>query len=116
MISSAQNQKIKLIRLLTGRTRERREAGAFVAEGVRLVEEALTSDWPFQFVLHTRGLNDRGAELLKRLRERGLGLAEIPDTLLASLSETENSQGILGVLSDQKPPRVHDVDFALLCD
>jgi TrmH family RNA methyltransferase len=116
MISSAQNQKIKLIRLLTGRTRERREAGAFLAEGVRLVEEALTSDWPFQFVLHMQELNDRGAELLKRLRERGIELDEIPDKLLASLSETETSQGILAVLSDQKRPRVHDVHFALLCD
>ena len=42
-ISSPQNPKVKLVRTLTGRPKERREQQAFVAEGVRLVEEALAS-------------------------------------------------------------------------
>ena len=52
MITSSQNSKIKLVRALLGRTKERREAGAFVVEGVRLVEEAVNADWGFQFVLY----------------------------------------------------------------
>ncbi|MBI4731488.1 MAG: 23S rRNA (guanosine(2251)-2'-O)-methyltransferase RlmB, partial [Chloroflexi bacterium] len=43
MITSAQNPKLKLVRALLGRSKERRDAGAFVAEGVRLVEEALAA-------------------------------------------------------------------------
>jgi len=45
MITSSQNSKIKLVRALQGRVTERREAGAFVIEGVRLVEEAANRDW-----------------------------------------------------------------------
>ena len=40
MIVSSQNSKVKLVRALAGRAKERREAGAFLVEGVRLVEEA----------------------------------------------------------------------------
>ena len=45
MITSNQNSKIKLVRALLGRAKERREAGMFVIEGVRLVEEAANRDW-----------------------------------------------------------------------
>ena len=41
IITSSQYAKIKLARALSGRAKERREAGAFLAEGVRLLEEAL---------------------------------------------------------------------------
>jgi len=116
MISSAQNQKVKLIRLLTGRTRERRESGAFLAEGVRLVEEALAAEWPFQFVLHTGEIGERGRKLIQRLHQRGIETDEISVKLLASLSDTETSQGILAVLSEERQQRVHEVDFVLICD
>ena len=36
MITSAQNSKLKLVRALLGRAKERRAESAFVAEGVRL--------------------------------------------------------------------------------
>ena len=39
MITSVHNPKIQLVHSLLGRPKERREAKAFVAEGVRLVEE-----------------------------------------------------------------------------
>ena len=63
MISSSQNPKIKLARALTGRPKERREAEAFLAEGVRLVEEACAANWPFQFVLYSDELERAGKEV-----------------------------------------------------
>ena len=51
MITSPHNTKLKLIRALAGRPKERREAGAFLAEGVRLVEDAFAAQWPFEFAL-----------------------------------------------------------------
>jgi RNA methyltransferase, TrmH family len=48
MITSAQNPKIQAVRELLSRARARREAGAFVIEGVRLAEEAAASGWPVQ--------------------------------------------------------------------
>ena len=64
MIASSHNPKLQLIRALLGRPKERREANAFVAEGVRLVEEALAAGWPFRFVLYAEGLSKRGWELV----------------------------------------------------
>ncbi len=71
MITSSHNPKIKLIRALAGRPKERRENGAFLAEGVRLVEEAFSAGWNFRFVLYTDGLGPRGQDLVKSLTTKG---------------------------------------------
>ena len=60
MITSAHNSKVQLVHNLLGRPKERREENAFVAEGVRLLEEALASGWPFRFGLYTEELSERG--------------------------------------------------------
>lgn len=116
MITSAANSKVKLVRALAGRARDRREQQAFLAEGVRLVEDAVSSDWPFRFVLHTGDLTARGEELLSRLKARGIEVDQVSTRLLASISETENSQGILAVLEDGVPHREHALDFVLISD
>ncbi len=99
MITSAQNPKLKLVRALLGRPKERREAGAFVAEGVRLVEEAAKVKWPMQLVLFDETLSERGTLNVKRLTSLGIECDEIPSSLMKSLSDTETSQGILAVLN-----------------
>jgi TrmH family RNA methyltransferase len=116
MITSANNSKLKTVRLLAGRAKDRREQQAFLAEGVRLVEEALVSDWPFRFILYSGALSDRGRQLLSRLQERGIETDEVSGRLLSALSETETSQGILAVLADEKPERAHALNFVLVAD
>ena len=96
MITSPQNPKLKLVRALQGRPKERHEAGAFLAEGVRLVEEALAAGWPFRFVLYGSQLSERGRALVERLA--GVDVEQVDDALLESVSETETSQGILAAL------------------
>ena len=98
MITSPQNSKLKLIRALHGRAKERREAGAFLAEGVRLVEDALAVGWPFRFVLHGSLLSERGKALVERLQGLKVDVEQVDDALLEAVSETETSQGILAVL------------------
>jgi TrmH family RNA methyltransferase len=116
MISSSQNTKIKLIRALAGRPKERREAGAFLAEGVRLVEEAFAANWPFRFVLFTEGLNERGRKLQKMIEGRGIETDEVESELLHSLSETETPQGILAVLNDSQLPVPEPLNYLLIPD
>ena len=60
MITSTHNPKLKLVRALQGRAKERRETGAFVAEGVRLVEEAVGGNWGLRFVLYDETLSETG--------------------------------------------------------
>jgi TrmH family RNA methyltransferase len=116
MITSPQNSKIKLVRALLGRAKERREANAFVVEGVRLVEEAENSHWGFQFVLYTDGLNERGTNLVKTLEDKKIEVEKVETGLLHSLSETESPQGILALLSLTQLPIPHSPGFILIPD
>lgn len=116
MITSSQNSKIKLVRALMGRAKERREAGAFVVEGVRLVEEAETRDWRFHFALYNDSLNDRGRSLVERLSARGVEVDEVSENLMKALSDTETPQGVLAVLKISSQPIPSLLDFVLIPD
>ena len=104
------------MRALTGRPKERREAGAFLAEGVRLVEEAYAANCQIRFVLYTDELNERGRELIKKLQDKGVEIEEVESKLLSSLSETETPQGILAVLNDLQLPFPQSPNFILIPD
>lgn len=116
MITSSQNPKLKLARALMGRARERREANAFVAEGVRLIEEAVTAGWKFQFVLYSDGLSERGQDLVKILTAHRIDVEEASGDLLQKVSETETPQGILAVLEFTQLPIPNYLDFVLIPD
>ena len=116
VITSAQNSKIKLVRTLLGRAKERREAGAFVADGVRLVEEAVNSNWGFRFVLYDASLNERGSSLVEHLISRGVEVEEVSEQLMKSLSDTEAPQGVLAVLEFSQQPITSPMEFALIPD
>lgn len=98
MITSSQNSKIKFVRALLGRSKERRDANAFVLEGVRLVDEAVNSNWWFQFALYDESLNEKGKSLVERLKLGGVEVGEVSESVMKSLSETETPQGILAVV------------------
>lgn len=119
MITSSQNPKIKLIRALAGRPRERRENGAFLAEGVRLVEEAFSAGWDFRFVLYTDGLSPRGVDLLQSLTAKGVDVEHVGEDLFQSMTETETPQGILAALALNPPGTLQPPakpDFVLIPD
>lgn len=116
MITSSQNSKIKLIRALQGRAKERREAGAFLAEGVRLVEEALVGNWGFQFALYDNSLSARGWLQVESLKSKGVDVEEVSASVMKSLSGTETPQGILAVLNDSPLPIPDPLNFILIPD
>jgi RNA methyltransferase, TrmH family len=119
MITSSHNPKIKLVRALAGRPKERRENSAFLAEGVRLVEEAFTAGWNFQFTLYTDGLSQRGLDLVQSLTAKGVDVESVAENVLQSVTETETSQGILAVLALDPPPSLQPStkpDFVLIPD
>jgi RNA methyltransferase, TrmH family len=116
MITSSQNSKIKLVRALLGRAKERRAANAFVVEGVRLVEEAVNNSWGFQFALYTDNMSERGINLIKALEDKKIEVENVESGILQSLSETETSQGILAVLDDSRLPIPDSPNFILIPD
>ena len=116
MITSAQNPKLKLVRTLMGRARDRREENAFVIEGVRLVEEAVAAGWPIRFVLYTDGLSERGRNLVNLFLARRFEVDEVAGDLLQKLSDTDTPQGILAVLDFTSLPLPASPDFLLIPD
>ncbi len=116
MITSPQNSKLKLVRTLMGRARERREANAFVIEGVRLVEEAASAGWPIQFVLYSDGLTERGRNLINLLLARRIEVDEVAGDLLQKLSDTDTPQGVLAVLPFNTLEIPASLDFVVIPD
>ncbi|MGD8700385.1 MAG: RNA methyltransferase [Gemmatimonadales bacterium] len=95
MISRAQ---AKLVRKLKSR-KQREEAGAFLAEGVRLVEDLLASGWEVDLVVTSPGLvrSPRGRRLFEAIERGGWARSEVSDAELADLADTETPQGVLAV-------------------
>jgi TrmH family RNA methyltransferase len=81
------------------RTRKRRDEGAVLAEGVRLVEDLIASRLEVELVVSSPALagTERGLRLLDAVRDRGLTRAEVTDPELQELADTETPQGVLAV-------------------
>jgi len=116
MITSNQNPKIKQVRALLGRAKERREANVFVVEGVRLVEEAINSKWGIQFVLYDETLNERGKLQVEGLKLKGVDVEEVSPRVMKSISETETPQGILAVIESTQLAIPNSPNFILILD
>lgn len=99
IITSAQNPKIKTIRKLSQRNYRQKER-KFLVEGVRLVEEALHSNWRVETFVHTAQAAEsrRGADLLASAGNKGAEVLQVTDSIMAELADTETPQGVLAVL------------------
>jgi len=75
-----------------------------VAEGIRLVEEALDAGLTVRGVITGESFRDsgRGGRLLRELAAHAIQVEKVPDRALATLADTETPQGILAVI---EPPR-----------
>lgn len=116
MITSPHNPHIKTIRALLARRAERQEAGAFVAEGVRLCEEGLLANLQPQIVLHTALTSARGQDVARRFSERGALVEEVPPALMSQITETEESQGILAVFPFPRLDLPADLNYVVVAD
>ena len=79
--------------------RDGRERESVFVEGLRLCEEALRAGVGFDFVLHTRSLEEsaRGSRLLASLREARARVAAASDDVLESVSDTKTPQGVVAI-------------------
>jgi len=116
MITSTKNPKIKEVRALQARAKTRREAGAFVVEGVRLGEEALASGWLPTGAFYTQDLNQRGEEILDQLRKQNVPVEEVAPHVMKAASDTQSSQGLLLVMPMKTLPIPDPLDFVLVVD
>ncbi|HSK70691.1 MAG TPA: RNA methyltransferase [Pyrinomonadaceae bacterium] len=98
-ITSRDNPKLKFAR----KVRDGREKGAVFVEGFRLAEEAVKSDLQILecFLTEDFQQNERSRELIAEINQKTQNTFQIPAQIFNSLSDTQNSQGI--ILICEKP-------------
>jgi TrmH family RNA methyltransferase len=116
MIESSHNPKIQWVRALNARTRQRRESGAFVVEGVRLVEEALMAGWDAQLVLYSGELDSRRRAVLDGFADRRVPIEMVSEQVMRTASDTQSPQGLLAVLALRSLPLPDQPDFIFIPD
>ena len=88
VITSRANPLLARVRRLNSRRAFRREEGAFAAEGPKLLAEALRWGGELETVICAPGVELPGLPSQVRM-------VEVCDSLLASIADTENPQGIV---------------------
>lgn len=112
MISSAGNPRIKMLRSLE-RKKGRSETGLFLAEGARLIEQALAAGWE----VDTLVISNAGAELgfvqdlVARVSGAGGSVLQVPDRLAGSIARKDNPQSVIAAIR-QKPLAMSALDAA----
>ncbi len=95
------------------RRRGRERRGLALAEGVRLVEEALAAELPLRGAAVSPALEatTRGRALKSALEGRGVRVEPVADTELAALADTEHPQGVVAVFEPRRW-RLDDIPVA----
>jgi TrmH family RNA methyltransferase len=95
------------------RRRGRERRGLALAEGVRLVEEALEAGIRMRGVLVSPALEGttRGKALKTVLAQRGVMVEQVSEPELEKLADTEHPQGVLAVI-EPPPWRIDDIKLA----
>jgi TrmH family RNA methyltransferase len=99
VITSTANESVKYVRSLY-RRRVRYGERAFVAEGLRTVEEALKAGMRPAFLLHTSAVlaSPRAAAIVSQAVARGVRVGVVSDTVMAAMADTITPSGVLAVL------------------
>ena len=110
MITSPQNEKIKLTRALQDHARTRRKEGKIVLEGARLVRDALQQGLRPDFILATPGSDSAF------LATFGIEPLLVSDDIMRDVSDTQQPQGILGVFPMPTPTLLPDTSRIVILD
>jgi TrmH family RNA methyltransferase len=119
-ITSFANPIVKEIRGLA-LPKNRKASGLFVAEGLKLVADAIEVGWTVRTLVHASGVGDQ--PLVRRLaamtHARGGAVISVGEAVLAKISRRDNPQTVLGVFEQRLiaakdiRPRQDDVWIAL---
>lgn len=106
-VTSAANPIVKEIRALALR-KHRSERGLFLAEGLKLVADALDADWPIRTVVLSEDFEGQSmaASTAAKARARGALIVKASEAVMARLTRRENPQTVVGVFHQ----RVVDLD------
>jgi RNA methyltransferase, TrmH family len=116
VITSRKNPRIQRVKKLLSSSSYRQSEKAFIVEGVRLVEEAVTSGWEIQELYISDNLSERGRTLLANQSVPGSIRYLVTEEVMTDLSDTETPQGITAVLRQHEMALPKHLDFLLVMD
>lgn len=97
-ITSKNNERLRRAKRLQ-RKKYRDQLGMFLLEGVRIVGDALATSLVDELFFGPRLYDTpRGAEVVKRAQNQGIPALKCSDEVLAELTETVSSQGVVAVV------------------
>jgi len=108
-ITSLANPLIKEIRGLA-LPKNRKTSRLFIAEGLKLVADAIEADWRVRYLIHASRVANEGlvARLSATARTRGADIVSVNEPVLAKISRRENPQSVIGVF-EQMLVRPQDI-------
>lgn len=109
-ITSANNPLIKQLRGLE-RKKNRNETGLFLAEGARLIEQAVSRGWEIETLVVSNSGADRDyiQSLCGQARKAGARVIQVPDRLAGSIARKDNPQAVIAAIR-QRDLSLADLD------
>jgi len=114
LITSLQNQRVKLTNNLQNRAKSRRKERKVALEGVRLIGDALTSGNTPEFALYTPESADY--ELIAQLQDSGVTLLTVSGEVMKHVSDTQQPSGIIAVFPLPRPKLPENPQRILILD
>lgn len=101
-VTSLTNPTVKEIRALAQR-KHRQASGLFVAEGLKLVADAVEADWPIRIFVHAERLgdNDMVARTAATVHARGGLVLQVSEKVLEKITRRDNPQMVVGVFEQK---------------
>ena len=108
-ITSLSNPIIKDIKALTNK-KDREESGTFLAEGLKLVIDALELGWTIRTLIYAKAA--KGKPLVEQVASRAVAhgglVLEVSEKVLSSVTRRDNPQMVVGVF-EQRWKRLNDL-------
>src|SRR5262245_22742418 len=101
-ITSLANPLVKEIRALA-LPKNRKASGLFVAEGLKLVADAVEAGWTIRTLVHSARVADEGlvARLAATTHARGGHVVGVSDAVLGKITRRDNPQMVIGVFEQR---------------
>lgn len=109
-ITSASNPLIKQLRGLE-RKKNRNETGLFLAEGARLIEQAMRQGWQIETLVVSSSGADRDyvRSLCAEARKQAARVVQVPDRIAGSIARKDNPQAVIAAIR-QRDLELGDLD------